>query len=135
MASPPITDFAAAIRQIAGVLVTGITQVQAHLPSPPGTTVLGTVGLQAGPQTITAVFPPGKVTRPPSIGTLPTQVDVMRRYPDGSIRTAVLTAVALAPGVYQIVAIPIDPPSPQVLLQPSGGPQIALQASTPIEEI
>ncbi|MDR2127337.1 MAG: hypothetical protein LBP63_10990, partial [Prevotellaceae bacterium] len=48
------------------------------------------------------VLPKGQATAGLTVGTLPTQTDVKNRWPDGSIRYAILTAKVADAGVYEI---------------------------------
>lgn len=65
---------------------------------------VGTVHLTSGWATFGHTIPQGGAHRGLQVGTLPTQTDVKSRWPDGSIRFAVLTVKAPAPASYAITA-------------------------------
>ena len=58
---------------------------------------IATVGLTAGWATFGQAVPQGLAPRRPAVGTLPTQTDVKNRWPDGSIRFAIVTAACRLP--------------------------------------
>src|SRR5215210_1536096 len=63
---------------------------------------LATYSLGAGWATFGLVLPPGKAFSSVAVGSLPTQTDVKVRYPDQSIRFAVVTARIPSAGTYAI---------------------------------
>ena len=63
---------------------------------------LATVGLTPGWATFGQALPPDAAFESLQVGTLPTQIDVKTRWPDGSIRFAVVTAEVAEPGSYAI---------------------------------
>ena len=63
---------------------------------------VATVGLTSGWATFGQALPPDAAFESLQVGTLPTQIDVKTRWPDGSIRFAVVTAEVAAPGSYAI---------------------------------
>ena len=75
------------------------------------------VGLTPGWATFGLALPQGAATGAVQVGGLPTQTDVKTRWPDGSIRFAVVTAKPDANGLYPIGQAPPPPPgafAPQV---------------------
>lgn len=64
--------------------------------------ILASVELSAGWATFGQVLPAGAAYGALQVGDLSTQSDVKTRWPDGSIRFAVLTARVPAPGVYAV---------------------------------
>jgi hypothetical protein len=65
---------------------------------------LATYTFGTGWATFGLVLPPGKAFTGVSVGDLPTQTDVKVRYPDQSIRFAIVTARITAAGSYAIAA-------------------------------
>lgn len=63
---------------------------------------VATVGLTSGWATFGQALPPDAAFESLQVGTLPTQIDVKTRWPDGSIRFAVVTAEVAEPGSYAI---------------------------------
>lgn len=63
---------------------------------------VATVGLTSGWATFGQALPADAAFESIQVGTLPTQVDVKTRWPDGSIRFAVVTAEVVEPGSYAI---------------------------------
>src|SRR3954468_9012175 len=62
----------------------------------------GTVGLTAGWATFGEAVPQGTAFGGLQVGTLPTQTDIKTRWPDGSIRFAVVTVNSPASASYAI---------------------------------
>jgi len=91
------------VRALAGactVLLTAARVLHAQ-PAP-----IATVGLTAGWATFGQAVPPGGSTTSLKIGSLTTQTDVKSRWPDGSIKFAVVTANVPSAGSYAITAAP-----------------------------
>jgi hypothetical protein len=65
---------------------------------------IGTVALTPGWATFGQVVPQGSARDGLQVGTLPTQTDVKNRWPDGSIRFAIVTTRVTATGKYPITA-------------------------------
>ena len=63
---------------------------------------IGTVGLTAGWATFGEAVPQGAALSGLQVGTLPTQTDIKTRWPDGSIRFAVVTVNSPASASYTI---------------------------------
>src|SRR5262245_57080276 len=70
---------------------------------------LANVGLTAGWATFGQALPPGAAYDGLQIGTLQTQTDVKTRWPDGSIRFAVLSARVPLAGDYDVHAAAAEP--------------------------
>jgi len=70
-------------------------------------TPIGTIGLTAGWATFGQAVPQGAAPNGLQVGSLLTQTDVKTRWPDGSIRFAVVTVNALTAGSYAITAAPV----------------------------
>jgi len=68
---------------------------------------IGTIGLTPGWATFGQAVPQGAAPSGLQVGALLTQTDVKTRWPDGSIRFAVVTVNALAAGNYAITPAPI----------------------------
>jgi hypothetical protein len=68
------------------------------------TAPIGTVGLTPGWVTFGQPVPKGLAFDGLAVGALPTQTDVKTRWPDGSIRFAVVTTKAIVAGEYPIAA-------------------------------
>jgi len=68
------------------------------------TSTIATVGLTAGWATFGEAVPQGKAVAGLQIGSLPTQTDVKNRWPDGSIKFAIVTANVSGAGSYVITA-------------------------------
>lgn len=79
------------------------TQVRWHPSTAPPAT-LATYTLGVGWATCVLVLPQGQAVGGLQIGALPTQTDVRNRWPDGSIKLAVITAKVLIAGAYAITA-------------------------------
>ena len=69
-----------------------------------GGTPLANVGLTAGWATFGQALPPGVATSGLALGSLPTQTDVKNRWPDGSIRFAIVSAEVPSNGTFQLTA-------------------------------
>ena len=65
-------------------------------------TPIGTIGLTPGWTTFGQAVPQGAASDGLKVGTLNTQTDVKNRWPDGSIRFAIVTVHALTAGNYAI---------------------------------
>src|SRR4051812_7051914 len=65
-------------------------------------TPIGTIGLTPGWATFGQAVPQGAAPSGLQVGSLLTQTDVKTRWPDGSIRFAVVSVNALATGNYAI---------------------------------
>ena len=65
---------------------------------------VATVGLTSGWATFGEAVPQGAATTGLQIGNLPTQTDIKNRWPDGSIRFAIVTAHVPAAGGYAVTA-------------------------------
>ena len=87
----------------------------AHAELPP----IATIGLTPGWITFGQAVPQGAASAALKIGAIETQTDVKNRWPDGSIRFAVLTANVPAAGVYSIVAAPIAAGAPLLPVSPA----------------
>src|SRR5690349_17926243 len=68
---------------------------------------IGTIGLTPGWATFGQAVPQGAAPSGLQVGALLTQTDVKTRWPDGSIRFAVVTVNALTAGNYPITPAPI----------------------------
>jgi hypothetical protein len=68
------------------------------------TAPLATVGLTSGWATFGQALPRGVAATALKVGALPTQTDVKSRWPDGSIKFAVVTANVPAPGSFPVTA-------------------------------
>src|SRR4051812_764433 len=76
-----------------------------HVPlAAQGAGPIGTVGLTAGWATFGEAVPQGAAVGGLQVGTLPTQTDIKTRWPDGSIRFAVVTVNSPASATYGITA-------------------------------
>ena len=73
-------------------------------PATAQTQVLANIGLSKGWATFGQALPQGAVRGTVLVGNSPTQTDVKTRWPDGSIRFAVLTAKVTATGTFSLVA-------------------------------
>ncbi len=96
------------------VLAIGMGRPAAAVPSGGA---LATVGLTRGWATFGQVLPPGAAYGDLRIGDLPTQTDIKRTWPDGSVRFAVLSARVSTTGTYPVAADPssvnpVHPPGP-----------------------
>jgi hypothetical protein len=69
---------------------------------PAGQEPVASVGLTAGWATFGQALPQGAATTDLQVGMLPTQTDVKSKWPDGSIRFAIVTTHAPAAGTYVI---------------------------------
>jgi hypothetical protein len=65
---------------------------------------IATVGLTAGWATFGEAVPQGQATSALQIGSLPTQTDVKNRWPDGSIKFAIVSANVPSAGSYAVTA-------------------------------
>ena len=72
-----------------------------------GAQTIGTIGLTPGWATFGQAVPQGAAPSGLQVGTLLTQTDVKTKWPDGSIRFAVVTVNAPVAGNYAITAAPI----------------------------
>jgi hypothetical protein len=116
---------------ILGVLLGGSAHPAAQEP-------VASVGLSAGWATFGQALPQGAAADGVQVGTLTTQTDVKNRWPDGSIRFAVLTVNAPSAGTYPIVPstaasgtfVPSSP-SATVTLTIGGVPYAAALPSSP----
>src|SRR4029078_4177803 len=70
-------------------------------------TAIGTIGLTPGWATFGQAVPQGAAPSGLQVGSLLTQTDVKTRWPDGSIRFAVVTVNVLTAGSYAITAAPV----------------------------
>jgi all-beta uncharacterized protein/VCBS repeat protein len=68
------------------------------------TGTIATVGLTAGWATFGEAVPQGQATTGLQVGTLPTQTDIKNRWPDGSIKFAIVTVNVPAAGNYAVTA-------------------------------
>ena len=84
---------------------------RAEVRSRPGSGTLPSVRLTSGWATFGQVLPEGVATHGLQFGNLMTQTDVKTRWPDGSIRFAVVTVRAPQAGLYQAVAAPASGPA------------------------
>ncbi len=78
--------------------------VSLAVPALASAQTIATVRLTAGVATFGQVAPPGVAPAGLKIGSLNTQVDVKNRWPDGSIRFAVLSAIVPSTANYAITA-------------------------------
>ena len=104
--APRSTAWASARRSSIAALVVAIIAVTApgaHADVPP----IATIGLTPGWITFGQAVPQGLASTGLKIGVLDTQTDVKTTWPDGSIRFAVLTANAPAPGSYTVAPAPV----------------------------
>src|SRR5262249_30019499 len=69
-----------------------------------GQGTIATVGLTPGWATFGEAVPQGLATGGLQIGTLPTQTDVKNRWPDGSIKFAIISASVPTAGNYDVIA-------------------------------
>src|SRR5215471_10340068 len=106
------------------------------------TAPIATVGLTNGWATFGEVVPQGVATDGLQIGSLPTQTDVKTRWPDGSIRFAVVTASVPSTGNYAVTAAAAEPgsfapqlPSASVTLTIGGVLYTATLPSTPATDL
>ena len=67
-------------------------------------TTIGSVALTAGWATFGQALPQGAATAALKVGTLTTQTDVKNRWPDGSIKFALVTVNVPSAGSYAITA-------------------------------
>src|SRR5262252_2858667 len=65
---------------------------------------IATVGLTPGWATFGEAVPQGQATSGLRIGSLPTQTDVKNRWPDGSIKFAIVSANVSTAGNYNVTA-------------------------------
>src|SRR5262252_6672016 len=77
------------------------THTRAHAQ---GTGTIATAGLTPGWATFGEAVPQGQATSGLKIGTLPTQTDVKNRWPDGSIKFAIVSANVSTAGNYAVTA-------------------------------
>lgn len=114
-----------------GVLVASAVHPAAQEP-------IASIGLTAGWATFGQALPQGAASDGVQVGTLPTQIDVKNRWPDGSIRFAVVTVHAPSAGTYAIVPsaaaagtfVP-STPSVNVTLTIAGVPYVATLPPVP----
>jgi len=78
-----------------------VTGANPRLTAQTGGTI-ATVGLTAGWATFGEAIPPGQATGVLQVGSLPTQTDVKNRWPDGSIKFAIVSANVPATGTYAV---------------------------------
>lgn len=90
------------MRALALLLSVLTSLLLALLPEPRSTAPLATVSLTPGWATFGQAFHEGAVRDAVQVGTLPTQTDVKTRWPDGSVRFAVVTARVDEDGAYQL---------------------------------
>jgi all-beta uncharacterized protein len=95
LASPRVSTLLIALALIAGAHIRLASQTS-------GT--IATVGLTAGWATFGEALSPGEATGTLQIGSLPTQTDVKNRWPDGSIKFAILSANVPSAGSYAVTA-------------------------------
>jgi hypothetical protein len=114
-----------------GVLFTSAVHPAAQEP-------IASVGLTAGWATFGQALPQGAAAGGLQVGTLPTQIDVKNRWPDGSIRFAVVTVQAPSAGTYPILPSIFTPdtfvpatPAVNVTLTIGGVPHVAVLPPTP----
>ncbi len=100
-------------RDVRGNLVSGnFTMGADHLPGsiipppPPPSGVIAQPSLTAGLATFGQVVPQGLARDGVKLGNLPTQTDIKTRWPDGSIRSAVVTANVPSAATYDLTAGP-----------------------------
>ena len=90
------------------ILVTALAVVLASAHARPTAQTSGTVatvGLTAGWATFGEAVPQGQATSALQIGSLPTQTDVKNRWPDGSIKFAIVSASVPSAGSYAVTPI------------------------------
>src|SRR3954470_635260 len=110
-----------------------------HVPlAAQGAGPIGTVGLTAGWATFGEAVPQGAAVGGLQVGTLPTQTDIKTRWPDGSIRFAVVTVNSPASATYGITgaAAPTGtftptPPAASVTLTIGGVAYVAALSNIP----
>src|SRR5262245_24720887 len=90
------------------ILVTTLALViaGAHTRPTAQTGAIATVGLTAGWATFGEAIPQGQATGALQIGSLPTQTDVKNRWPDGSIKFAIVSANVPSAGSYAVTPVP-----------------------------
>src|SRR4051812_17074044 len=71
--------------------------------------VIGTNSFTTGWATFGQAVPPGKAVTALQVGSLPTQTDVKTRWPDNSIRFAIVTANIPSNGAYAITSGDANP--------------------------
>src|SRR4051812_23136694 len=81
--------------------------LQAFLASPVWAQSLGTINLTAGWATFGQALPQGAASSGVRVGAFSTQTDVKNRWPDGSIRFAVVSVFVPTSGAYSLTAAPI----------------------------
>ena len=89
-------------RRLTTRLVACVGVLLATIARPTGQEPVASVGLTVGWATFGQALPRGAAAADLQVGTLPTQTDVKSRWPDGSIRFAIVTTRALAAGTYVI---------------------------------
>ena len=82
--------------------------LQAFLASPAWAQTLATINLTPGWATFGQALPQGAAPSGVRVGSLTTQTDVKNRWPDGSIRFAVVTVLVPTGGDYPLVAAPVS---------------------------
>jgi hypothetical protein len=99
---------------------------------------IATVALTAGWATFGEVVPQGVAPEALRVGSLPTQTDIKTRWPDGSVRFAVVTASVPAAGNYAIAPAPSSPgsfapqvPAASVTMTIAGTPYTATLPASP----
>src|SRR5262249_39213121 len=75
-------------------------------------------------------LPQGAATDTVQVGTLPTQTDVKTKWPDGSIRFAVVTAYIPSAGAYAIAANPASAAGTFVPTWPSASVSVVVTGTT-----
>ena len=82
--------------------------LQAFLASPAWAQTLATINLTPGWATFGQALPQGAAPSGLRVGSLTTQTDVKNRWPDGSIRFAIVTGPVPTGGDYPLVAAPVS---------------------------
>ena len=116
---------------VVGLLLCGVVHPAAQEP-------IASIGLTAGWATFGQALPQGAAVDGVQLGTLPTQIDVKNRWPDGSIRFAVVTVHAPSAGTYSLAPstaaagtfVP-STPSVNVTLTIAGVPYVAALPAAP----
>jgi hypothetical protein len=116
--------------------------LSASIVRPAAQEPVASVGLGAGWATFGQALPQGVAFDSLQVGALPTQTDVKNRWPDGSIRFAVITTNAPAAGTYAIVPVAgsageftPNTPDAAVTLTIGGVPYVATLAPAPSSDV
>ena len=89
-------------------VVAALLAVHACFATAVGAQTLATINVTAGWATFGQALPEGLASSGLRVGTFVTQTDVKNRWPDGSIRFAVVSVFVPAGGAYPLIAAPIS---------------------------